>query len=219
MFTPQMGLLGSAVAFVGTHVLMSHPMRAPMVRAMGEKAFRGVYSLVSLITFGAMIYFYHVIGREMIMWTPGDLLWLLATLLMWLGSILFVGSFVGNPALVGAPGPRGGPTGALRITRHPMMWGFALWAICHLIVVGTVKAVVLDGVILLLALGGSIGQDRKNAALMGERWHEWTAQTAFIPFSRGVANPGLVALIGGTLLFLIATWAHPVPAGFWRWIG
>lgn len=129
MFTPQMGLLGSAVAFVGTHVLMSHPMRAPMVRAMGEKAFRGVYSLVSLITFGAMIYFYHAIGREMIMWTPGDLLWLLATLLMWLGSILFVGSFVGNPALVGAPGPRGGPTGALRITRHPMMWGFALWAI------------------------------------------------------------------------------------------
>jgi uncharacterized membrane protein len=219
MFTPQMGLLGSAVAFVGTHFLMSHPLRAPMVRAMGEKAFRGVYSLVSLITFGAMIYFYHAIGREMIMWTAGDLLWILATLLMWFGSILFVGSFVGNPALVGAPGPRGGPTGALKITRHPMMWGFALWAICHLIVVGTVKAVVLDGAILLLALGGSILQDRKKAALMGERWHEWTAQTAFIPFTRGVANPGLVAIIGGTLLFLIATWAHPVPAGFWRWIG
>lgn len=28
-----------------------------------------------------------------------------------------------------------------------------------------------------------------------------------------------VALIGGTLLFFIATWAHPIPAGFWRWIG
>ncbi len=138
---------------------------------------------------------------------------------MWLGSILFVGSFSGNPALVGAPGPRGAPAGVLRITRHPMMWGFALWAICHLIVVGTGKAVVLDGAILLLALGGSIGQDRKKAALMGERWHEWTAQTAFIPFTRGVANPGLIAVVGGTLLFLIATWAHPVPAGFWRWIG
>jgi uncharacterized membrane protein len=219
MFTPQMGLLGSSVAFVGTHFLMSHPLRAPMVRAMGVKAFRGVYSLVSLITFGAMIYFYHAIGREMIMWTAGDALWLLATLLMWLGSILFVGSFVGNPALVGARGPRGGPTGALRITRHPMMWGFAFWAICHLIVVGTVKAAFLDGAILILALGGSLGQDKKKAAIMGERWHEWTAQTAFIPFTRGVANPGWVAVIGGTLLFLIATWAHPVPAGFWRWIG
>ena len=27
-----------------------------------------------------------------------------------------------------------------------------------------------------------------------------------------------VALVGGTLLFLIATWVHPVPAGIWRWI-
>jgi len=219
MFTPQMGLLGSAIAFVGTHFLMSHPLRAPMVRAMGQGSFRGVYSLVSVITFGAMIYFYRAIGREAIMWTAGDVLWIVATLLMWLGSILFVGSFAGNPALVGAPGPRGGPTGALRITRHPMMWGFALGAICHVIVVGTVKAVVLDGAILLLALGGSLGQDRKKAALMGERWHEWTAQTAFIPFTRGLANPGMVAIVGGSLLFLIATWAHRVPAGFWRWIG
>ena len=55
--------------------------------------------------------------------------------------------------------------------------------------------------------------------LMGERFHEWTAQTAFIPFTRGLANPGLLAIVGGTLLFLIATWAHPTPAGFWRWVG
>ncbi len=37
---------------------------------------------------------------------------------------------------------------------------------------------------------------------MGERFHEWTAQTAFVPFARGFANPGTVALVGGTLLFL-----------------
>jgi hypothetical protein len=29
----------------------------------------------------------------------------------------------------------------------------------------------------------------------------------------------MVALLGGTLLFFAATWAHPVPAGFFRWIG
>ena len=200
MFTPQMGLLGSAIAFVGTHFLMSHPLRAPMVRAMGERSFRGVYSLVSLITFGAMIYFYRAIGREAIMWTAGDVLWIVATLLMWLGSILFVGSFAGNPALVGAPGPRGGPTGVLRITRHPMMWGFALWAIVSSDRRGDVKAVVFDGAILLLALGGSLGQDSEEGqALMGERWHEWTAQTAFIPFTRGLAYPGTVAIVGGHL--------------------
>jgi uncharacterized membrane protein len=145
---------------------------------------------------------------------------LLASLLMWLGAILFVGSFVRNPALPRVRLDRGrAPEGVFAITRHPMMWGFALWAVVHLIVVGMPKTLVFDGAILLLALGGSVGQDAKKQKLMGERWHEWTAQTAFIPFTRGVANPGLVALVGGTLLFFLATWVHPVPAGFWRWIG
>ncbi|WP_308516473.1 NnrU family protein [Sphingomonas flavescens] len=217
--TPQAGLFLSALAFVGTHFLMSHPLRGPMVRAMGEKAFQGVYSLISLILFGLMIYFYRVIGREPPLWDAGQAGWVAGTILMWLGSVLFVGSFVKNPALPGAKGPRGGPHGVFTITRHPMMWGFASWAAVHLAVVAMPKAMVFDGAILVLALFGAAGQDSKKAAQMGEAWHEWTAQTAFIPFSRGVGNPGAVALIGGTLLFLIATWAHPMPAGIWRWIG
>ena len=218
--TVQAGLFLSAIAFVGTHFLMSHPLRAPMVRAMGEGLFRGVYSLVSLISFGGMIYFYRACGRERPLWEAGEAGWIAGTILMLIGSILFVGSFVGNPALPGVRMARGlRPSGVFAITRHPMMWGFALWAIVHLMVIAMPKALVFDGAIIFLALVGAAGQDRKKAALMGERWHEWTAQTAFIPFTRGVANPGTVALVGGTLLFLIATWAHPMPAGIWRWIG
>lgn len=217
--TVQAGLFLSALAFVGTHFLMSHPLRAPMVRAMGEGPFRGVYSLVSLITFGAMIYFYRACGREPALWDAGQAGWIAGTILMLIGSILFVGSFIGNPALPGARGPKGGPSGVFAITRHPMMWGFALWAAVHLMVLAMPKAVVFDGAIIFLALVGAYGQDHKKAKLMGEAWHEWTAQTAFIPFTRGVSNPGAIALVGGTLLFLIATWAHPVPAGIWRWIG
>ena len=216
--TPQAGLFLSAVAFVGTHFLLSHPLRAPLVRLAGEGVFRGLYSLVALSTLGLMIYFYGAIGREPPLWAAGDAIWLAASVLMWLGSILFVGSFVRNPALPGARMPKGPTSGVFRITRHPMMWGFALWAAVHLAVLATPKALVLDGAIILLALLGAAGQDRKKSQLMGERWHEWVAQTAFVPFSRGVANPGLVALLGGTLLFFVATWAHPVPAGFWRWI-
>jgi uncharacterized membrane protein len=216
--TPQVGLTLSAIAFLGTHFLLSHRLRGPLVHAVGEGPFRGIYSLVALVTFGVMIYFYRIIGREPPLWTPGDAVWLAASLLMWLASILLVGSFMKNPAFPGAPGPKGAPTGVFKITRHPMMWSFALWAIVHAGVVATPKALVLDGAILLLALGGAAGQDIKKRRLVGDAWHEWTAETAFVPFTRGLANPGLVALIGGTLLFLIATWAHPVPAGFWRWI-
>lgn len=217
--TPQMGLFFSAVAFVGTHFLLSHPLREPLVRSVGEGPFRGIYSLVAIATFGAMIRFYGVIGDEPQLWAPGEASWIAGAVLMWLGSILFVGSFVGNPALPGARGPKGGPTGVFAITRHAMMWGFASWAIVHLMVVATAKALVFDGAILLLAGVGSALQDRKKAGLMGEAWHEWTAQTAFWPFARGIANPGAFALVGGTLLFLVATWLHPVPVGIWRWIG
>lgn len=217
--TPQLGLLLSAVAFVGTHFLLSHPLRGPFVRAMGERAFQGLYSVIALILFGSMIYFYRKCGREPPLWDAGDAGWIAGSVLMWLAAILFVGSFIGNPALPGARGPSGGPKGVFVITRHPMMWSFALWAGVHLMILAQPKSLVFDGAIVLLALAGAVMQDRKKADQMGEAWHEWTAETAFVPFTRGVGYPGTVAFGGGTLLFLIATWAHPVPAGIWRWIG
>jgi uncharacterized membrane protein len=208
----------AAAAFVGTHFLLSHPFRAPIAGRVGTSAFQGIYSVVALVTFGWMVWVYRGLGDQQPLWNAGDALWWAATILMWVASILFVGSFAGNPALPGAPAVAA-PRGTLAITRHPMMWSFAIWAVVHLAVIATPKAVILDLAILILAIGGSVGQDSKKRKLMGERWHEWTAQTGFIPFSRGIAHPGAVALIGGTLLFVLATWAHPMPAGFWRLAG
>ena len=218
--TPQAGLFLSTIAFVGLHFLLSHPLRAPFVRKLGERGFQGLYSVQALLTFGLMIYFYRALGREEPIWVADEWVWGVAALMMWVGSILFVGSFLGNPALPGARLERGArPGGVFAITRHPMMWGFAAWAVVHLAVLGTAKAIVFDGAILFLAIVGSVGQDSKKAKLMGERFHEWAAQTAFVPFARGFAWPGAIAVFGGTLLFLVATWFHPMPVGVWRWIG
>jgi uncharacterized membrane protein len=210
---------------VGTHFLLSHPLRRPVIKQFGEGGFAAIYVIVAFLTLGLTIWVYNRLGRETQLWTPDAGLWAMGTLLMWFGSILFVGSLSAknNPALPRRPGqppraiPR--PVGVFAITRHPMMWGFASWAIVHLIVVGMPKTLVFDGAILLLALGGAAGQDAKKRQWMGEDWHDWTAETGFIPFTRGPANPGMLALIGGTILFFLATWAHPIPAGFWRWIG
>lgn len=218
--TPQAGLFLSAIAFVGLHFLLSHPLRPSLAGKLGEKGFRGLYSIQALLTLGLMIYFYGATGREQPLWTLGGWAWTLAALVMWVGAILFVGSFARNPALPGAKLERDRePNGVFAITRHPMMWGFATWAAVHLAVIGTAKAAVFDGAILLLAIAGSVGQDSKKAKLMGERFHEWAAKTAFVPFGRGFAWPGATAFVGGTLLFLIATWLHPFPVGIWRWIG
>lgn len=226
MNQPLILLALAAISFVGSHFMMSHPLRAAMVARLGDKGFLAVYSLVSLATFGLMLWAAWAVGAEQPLWQAGDGLWLAASLVMWLGSILFVGAYRNNPALPDASGaaPRiGEPRGVFMITRHPMMWGFALWGLVHLAVAPTVSTIIISLAIIILALGGSVGQDRKKLALFGPIWREWMERTSFVPFARGGALPGAFATIGGTLLFFAATWAHgalgAMPAGPWRWIG
>ena len=35
-------VVAAALAFVGTHFILSHPLRRPLVRAVGEKGFLGL---------------------------------------------------------------------------------------------------------------------------------------------------------------------------------
>jgi hypothetical protein len=72
--------------------------------------------------------------------------------------------------------------------------------------------------ILVLALAGSAAQDAKKRRQLGSRWEEWEGANSFVPFARGLAFPGWFALLGGTALFLLATWLHPLPVGVWAWL-
>ncbi len=218
------GLALASAAFVGTHFLMSHPLRAPMVKAMGERGFGLIYVVVSFVTLYVMTRYYGPASAEAPApaWDPGQAGWIVATILMWLGSILFVGSLRRNPAFPTGGKPVthiGAATGVFAITRHPMMWGFAIWALVHAIVNPTLASFIVSAAIAILALGGAYGQDFKKAKLVGEPWRDWVRRTSFIPFGRGLASPGGFALIGGTLLWLAATWAHGAlgyhPAGIW----
>lgn len=222
-----LALLGlAAFSFVATHFIMSHPLRAPLVAKLGERGFAIAYTIVAFVTLGSTIWAFVRVPAEAPLWIAGDALWLVASLLMWLGSILFIGSLRRNPAL-----PRMGkaieriddPRGVYAITRHPMMWGFALWAAVHAIVDATPATLILTAAIAFLALVGAGFQDSKKARQMGQAWDDWRARTSFVPFLRGADNPGTFALAGGTILFFAATWAHgalgAMPAGFWRWFG
>jgi uncharacterized membrane protein len=218
----------AAAVFVGTHFLMSHPLRARMVAALGEKGFAGVYTIVSLFTFGWMIWAYPHASAEapQPLWDAGRAGFAVATLLMWLGSVLFIGSLRRNPAL-----PRPGkqlakiddPNGVYSITRHPMMWGFALWALVHAIVNPTVASLTLSASIAFLALVGARLQDSKKDRLMGAVWRDYRARTSFFPYGQGLKSADAFALVGGTLLWLVATWAHGAlgyrPAGIWALFG
>ena len=55
-------------AFIATHLLLSHPLRQPLAKRLGGKAFQGLYSLVALATFGGMIWARNGAGAEEWLW-------------------------------------------------------------------------------------------------------------------------------------------------------
>lgn len=218
----MVGLALAVLSFVLSHELLSHPLRRPLVARLGERGFLGLYSLVALATFAWIIVEFRA-APDNLLWVAPDWAWTVGAVLMFIASVLFAGSLTApNPALPMAGGrlaPSPEPMGVLRLTRHPMMWSFALWALVHGWVSGRTAVVILAAGIGALALVGAAMQDRKKTGIHGERWAAWQARTSFVPFARGAVWPGWIAVVGGTILFLAATWAHPrlgAPlVGFW----
>jgi len=222
----------ACIAFVSVHLLLSHPLRAPLVSKLGEAAFLGVYSLIALVTLLWVAYAFYMAPKGAMHWNGrSDAPWGVATVVMLLASLLFAGSHKGNPAepSPGKPSKHLGRNadGVFAITRHPMMWSFALWGVAHIMVMPTTANIVLAASIILLALGGSYGQDRKKEKLLGDAWRAWEARTSYIPFARQFAGatpwrdtlPSRRILLIGIIIWLVATLAHgSIGAGIWRWL-
>ncbi|HEV2748321.1 MAG TPA: NnrU family protein [Allosphingosinicella sp.] len=217
--TAIVSLALATAAFVGSHFLLSHPLRPALVARLGETGFLRLYSLIAFATLGWMIFAGTRIEEAEPAWIAPLWWWRIASALMLLASILLVGSLIRNPALP-HPGARPkaipAPAGVFAITRHPMNWAFMLWALVHLSLWGSSRNLIIAAGILILALFGSIGQDRKKLALLGQSWRDWQARTSFVPFAALLAGrvpwraaaPGWIALIGGLALWLAITWYH-----------
>lgn len=226
MSTSLSPLIAAATAFVGTHFALSHPLRAPLAARLGERGFMALYSLVALATFGWMVTAFRKVPMDLPLWNGQAVLpWVLASVLTLVAAALFLGSLKGNPALP-APNAAQGladkpASGAFLVTRHPMMWGFALWALAHALVAPTARTLVLTFAIGLLALVGAHLQDRKKAALIGAGWAAWEAKTSYWPRWHALPRTGIALWIGAVVVWLALTWAHVwlayVPAGLWRW--
>jgi uncharacterized membrane protein len=224
-------VIAAAVAFVGSHFLLSHPLRKPLVGVVGDRGFQGVYSLVALLTFGWLIVAYRNAPMTPPLWAAGDGLWALVSVVMLIASILLMGSVVRNPALPAGSRPGTIPEtarGVFAVTRHPMMWSVALWGLCHIAVFPVTKNIVVAAAMVILALVGAALQDVKKEQLQPELWRAWESKTSYLPFAAVAAGRarlggfGMHAILGGIVIWLAATWVH-LPAsgwaaGIWRWL-
>lgn len=218
-----LNLIAANLAFVGTHFIMSHPLRAPMVSLLGALGFQLAYTAVSAGTL-AWVYFAFKAAPPADLPGSGDLGWAIATVLTVPAMVLFAGSIMGNPAL---PTPqaeeqiRAEPRGSLKVTRHPMMWSFGLWALSHIVLFWSVRTLVVAVSMGVLALVGAHFQDKKKELLMGDSWKEWESKTSYWPRWGQIFSVGLLPWTIGLILFVFLSWLHlplgGIAAGIWRW--
>jgi uncharacterized membrane protein len=92
--------------FVGSHLaLSSPPLRAPLVSRMGEKGFRGIYSLLSLVLLVWAAFAYRD-APVVDLWDPPIGLKHLSLLIMPIACVLLVaGLTTPNPSAVGGDQP------------------------------------------------------------------------------------------------------------------
>jgi uncharacterized membrane protein len=214
-------------AFVVIHVgLAATGLRTQLVRRIGEGAYRIGFSLASLALLAWLISAYRAMRAD-----PFDLLnAALWTPPVWLGHIGMGVAFLGvSLAIAGLLSP--GPTlagfesralqreepgrGMLRLTRHPFLWGVALWALGHLMINGERFAVMLFGALGLMVLLGTRSIDRKAAARGGEAWTKFAAVTSNLPFAAIVLGRNRLALgevwwriLAGVAAAAVIMWAH-----------
>lgn len=183
-------LLAAAAFFVLLHLLVSGTRaRDELTGRIGQAPYMGLFALASV---GGLAWLILAFGQargsawNVAYWDITAATRHTQIALQLLAMLLIVpGLTTPNPTSVRQEGALERPDavkGMLRITRHPFLWGVALWAAGHLLVNGERASIVLFLALLLLALFGTASIDAKRKRALGATWDAFAAQTSGIPF-------------------------------------
>jgi uncharacterized membrane protein len=216
---PMAMLALATVVFLLTHYISSTPLRSGLVVVLGENGYLGFYTLISFATLGWTIWAYIRAPYERL-WV-GDEFKVWAVVLMPVSLVLIAcGALIRNPSAVRqerAVRYMDEPRGILRVTRHPILWGIALWAAVHLIARGDMASVILFGAMLLLAVSGTVLQDRRKERTIGVDWQRFVSVTSNVPFAAIIGGRnqfrfdeiGWRKVFAGLALYLVLVFLHP----------
>ncbi len=181
-------LIAASAFFLVIHFGVSGTrLRDVLVARMGAGPYRGAFALASLV---GLVWMGSAYGRAptVDLWGQLSSLRPLAFVLVLL-AFLFVGIGLATPSptQVGMESKLAQGTdivrGVVRITRHPLLWRVALWALVHLIMNGDLASLILFGSLLLLALGGTAFIDAKRRRSFGDQWSRFAQGTSNVPFA------------------------------------
>ena len=170
--------------FVATHLGMSHgAMRESMVAKLGQWPFRGLYSLVSFLTLGpAAVLWWQNRHLGPVLWEINPWFERGIALVLMLFAIELIILMLANPSPASMMPGSYEPRGILRVTRHPMNMGFALFGLAHMLANGTVGDIAFFGSFFVIGIVGPYHLDARLKKERGEGFAEFCHQTSVIPF-------------------------------------
>ncbi len=187
------------VLFVGAHSvrIFADDWRSRTIEAWGEKAFKGLYAVLSLVGFYALIVGYAEVRMQpIVIWQPPIATRHISVLLMLFASILMVAAYI--------------PGNHLKLRMgHPMVLSVKVWALAHLLSNGNLADLVLFGTFLVwsvLNFKSARARDRIKAA----------AQTMdeALQAPKAKLSATLMTLVGGALLWAgITFYLHALVVG------
>ena len=198
-------LLAFAV-FLGAHSIPARPaLRSRLVSRLGETNYLILYALLSI---ALLIWLISAAVRAptILLWPTELWSYHLALAAMLPASWLLVGGLAtANPCSISLNrGPfRPDHPGIVGWVRHPVLWGFAIWAAVHVIANGDLVALIMFGGFLLFALGGMKILNRRKERQLGDEWQ------GLQPTGRRWSVGQLLATFGlGSLFYMAALHAH-----------
>ncbi len=172
-------LILGLVLFLGIHLLpVLTGVRATLHQRMGEKAYKGMFSVISILGLILIVIGYAYAPSEPRFFSPFPAAIMLAPLAM-------VISFV----LLAAANMR---TYIRHTLKHPMLLGIGLWALVHLLANGEVKATLLFGAFLVYVVIDLLSATARHAT------------KSFIPTVR----QDMMAISAGLALALLVMMFH-----------
>jgi uncharacterized membrane protein len=179
-------LIVGLVLFLGVHSarVFAPAWRAQFVAQRGANAFKGLYTVVSLLGFVLLIWGYSLARQQpTVLWVPPVAMRHVAALLTLVAFVFLAAAYV--------------PGNAIKAKlHHPMTLGVKVWALAHLLSNGNLADVLLFGGFLLWSVLVFRAARQRDRA---ER----------IQYVAGVALPTVVAVAVGVVAWVVfALWLH-----------
>ena len=211
-----------ALLWVGVHVgLAGTALRGVLAARLGEGGFRLAFSLLSVGSIVLLVSAWQGAETTPLWFAPAWLRWVLAFAML-PAFVLFAASHRRNPTAVGGEARLGEEArGIQRVTRHPMLWSFAIWAAVHMLGNGDTASLVFFGAFLVTALAGMPSIDAKLARRAPQGWPLLAATTSILPFGAIAAGRnrlvpaeiGWVPPVVGVLAWAALLHLHPAIFG------